>query len=61
MDLGEHTRKPTGQRQLRTYLFSLAWPAVLEHMLHSALFMINTALAGRLGACLLYTSDAADE
>ena len=50
MDLGEHTRKPTGQRQLRTYLFSLAWPAVLEHMLHSALFMINTALAGRLGA-----------
>ena len=53
MGVGEHIRKSNGKHQLRADLFSLAWPAMLEHMLQSALFMINTALAGRLGATAL--------
>lgn len=28
----------------------MAWPAMLENLLQSAIFMINTALVGRLGA-----------
>ena len=37
-------------RQIRRRLFALGWPAMLENLMQSALFMINTALAGRLGA-----------
>ncbi len=36
--------------QIRRRLFTLGWPAMLENLMQSALFMINTALAGRLGA-----------
>ena len=36
--------------QIRRRLFALGWPAMLENLMQSALFMINTALAGRLGA-----------
>ncbi len=35
---------------LRRRLYSLAWPAMLENLLQSTIFMINTALVGRLGA-----------
>ena len=40
----------TSRRALRRRLYALAWPAVLENLLHSLVFMINTALVGRLGA-----------
>lgn len=37
-------------RQIRGRLLAIAWPAVLENVVQSAIFMANTALAGRLGA-----------
>ena len=40
-------------RQIRRRLFTLGWPAMLENLMQSAFFMINTALAGRLGAEVL--------
>ena len=40
-------------RQIRRRLFALGWPAMLENLMQSAFFMINTALAGRLGAEVL--------
>ena len=38
------------RRVLRRRLYALAWPSVIENLLHSAVFLINTALVGRLGA-----------
>ena len=40
----------TSRGALRRRLYVLAWPSVLENLLHSLVFMINTALVGRLGA-----------
>ena len=40
-------------RDLRRRLYRTAWPVILENLLQSATFMINTALAGRLGAAAL--------
>ena len=36
-------------RQIRARLFAIAWPAMLENVIQGAIFMANTALAGRLG------------
>ena len=35
---------------MRRRLFRLAWPSVLENFLQTGIFMLNTALAGRLSA-----------
>ena len=40
----------TSRNALRRRLYALAWPSVIENLLHSAVFLINTALVGRLGA-----------
>lgn len=39
--------------ELRRRLYRTAWPVILENLLQSAVFMINTAFAGRLGAAAL--------
>ncbi len=41
---------PATDQEVRVRLLALAWPAMLENFMHGAMFMINTALAGRLGA-----------
>ena len=38
------------RRDVRSRLYKLAWPAMLDHLMHSAVFLINTAIVGRLGA-----------
>ena len=51
---------PTTDKEIRSRLFALGWPAMLENFMQSAMFMINTALAGRLGAEALAGAGIAD-
>jgi putative MATE family efflux protein len=41
---------PAGMPALRRQVFSLAWPAVLEMLLHMSVWVVDTALVARLGS-----------
>ncbi len=47
-------------RRIRRRLLALGWPSMLENVMQSALFIVNTALAGRIGAEALAGAGAAN-
>ena len=42
-------------------LTAMAWPFILANASVPLLGIVDTAVIGNAGSCLLYTSDAADE
>lgn len=51
--LGVEPQLVAGQLDTRRRIISLAWPAIVENLLHSMVGIVDTAMVGRLGAAAL--------
>jgi len=61
MPMGLDMQQVKGRRELRAGVMRLAWPAIVENLLHTMVGIVDTAMVGHLGSAALASVGLANQ